>query len=172
MSQDRPPYKTLDGYIADSVYIDEHWQRLFELTRHPEMNEDERFCTIAGRTENIDYLCKFVSDSLETKTTDEWVRLLEDADIPVMRLNTPESLIEDPQMDDVGFWIEEEHPTEGLIRQKAVPHKWSGGDPGLRHPAPRLGENSTEFLEEFSISKDRIDALRQKRILLEPDQEG
>ncbi|ALJ19261.1 CaiB/BaiF CoA transferase family protein [Microbacterium sp. No. 7] len=159
MSPDRRPYKTLDGYIAVMVYVDKHWHRFFELAGRPEMKDDPRFGTIAGRTRNIDHLYRFVGETLAHRTTAEWVRLLEEADIPVMPMNTPETLIEDPHMRDVGFFVEEEHPTEGLIRQMAIPHEWSATPPDRRLPPPRLGENSAEVLAEYGFSEAEVQEL-------------
>lgn len=172
MSPDRKPYATQDGYISVTVYVDKHWHRFFELAGCPEMSEDPRFGTIAGRTENIDYLYRFVAETLATKTTEEWVRLLEEADIPVMALNTPEMLLEDPHLEDVGFWVEQDHPTEGLIRQMAIPHELNGERPELRYPAPRLGENSREILAEFGVTESRIAQLLDAHVIRVPETEG
>ncbi len=168
MSPDRKPYRTLDGYVSVTVYEDKHWHRFFDLAGRPEMKEDPRYATIAGRTANIDYLYGFVAETLATKTAAEWVALLEDADIPVMEMNTPEKLLEDPHLADVGFWVEQEHPTEGLIRQMAIPHTWSGGQPELRYPAPRLGEDSAAVLAEYGFTDAEIDDLRDEGVIREP----
>lgn len=168
MSPDRRPYQTQDGFIAVMVYIDKHWHRFFELAGHPEMIDDPRFADIAGRTQNIDFLYRFVGEVLQTKTTAEWVALLEDADIPAIAMNTPESLIEDPHMSDVGFFVEQEHPTEGLIRQMSIPTQWSETEPELRLAAPRLGENSVELLADYGIAQADIDRLVQTNAVRVP----
>lgn len=168
MSPDRRPYRTQDGYLAVMVYVDKHWHRFFELAEHPEMKDDPRFGTIAGRTENIDLLYRFIGETLATKTTAEWMKLLEDADIPAMPMNTPESLIDDPHLKDVGFFVEEEHPTEGMIRQMSIPLEWSESVPQLRYPAPRLGENGVEVLAEYGLHDDEIQRLVDSGVVRVP----
>ncbi|MEU2441748.1 CoA transferase [Streptomyces rubradiris] len=159
MNPDRRPYRTRDGYIGVNVYLDKHWQRFCEVSGHPEMAEDPRFADIHGRTRHIGLLHAFLGQVFETKTTAEWAKLMTEADIPFTEMNTPESLLEDPHMRAVGFFAEEEHPSEGTLRSLGVAQRWSHSSPGLRYPAPRLGEHSVELLAEYGFSESEIDDL-------------
>lgn len=156
MNPDRRPYRTTDGYIGVNVYNDKHWHTFFEISGHPEMAVDPRFRDIAGRTENIALLYDFLAQVFETKTTAEWLELLTAGDIPAIEMNTPETLLEDRHMRDVGFFVEEEHPSEGLLRSLGIAQTWSRTSPELRYPAPRLGENSAEVLTEYGFSAEEI----------------
>ncbi|MFD5121947.1 CaiB/BaiF CoA transferase family protein [Streptomyces sp. NPDC058385] len=159
MNPDRRPYCTLDGYIGVNVYIDKHWQRFFEVTGHPEMAQDPRFADIHGRTENIGLLYEYLGRVFETKTTAEWMALMTEADIPIIEMNTPESLLDDPHMKKIGFFGEQEHPSEGMLRTLGIPQQWSESSPELRYPAPRLGEHSVQLLAEYGFSESEIDGL-------------
>jgi crotonobetainyl-CoA:carnitine CoA-transferase CaiB-like acyl-CoA transferase len=159
MNPDRRPYRTRDGYIGVNVYADHHWRRFFVLSGHAEMADDPRFATIGGRTEHIAYLYAFLAQVFETKTTAEWVALLSEADIPVIEMNTPETLLDDPHMKAVGFFGEQEHPSEGAIRTLGIPQQWSESAPELRYPAPRLGEQTAQLLAEYGFGRKEIDAM-------------
>jgi crotonobetainyl-CoA:carnitine CoA-transferase CaiB-like acyl-CoA transferase len=159
MNPDRRPYRTRDGYIGVNVYADHHWRRFFVLSGHAEMADDPRFATIAGRTEHIAHLYAFLAQVFETKTTAEWVALLSEADIPVIEMNTPATLLDDPHMQAVGFFAEQEHPSEGTIRTLGIPQQWSESAPELRYPAPRLGEQTAQLLAEYGFGRDEIDAM-------------
>ncbi|WP_322062698.1 CoA transferase [Paraburkholderia sp. J63] len=159
MNPDRRPYRTRDGYIGVNVYADHHWRRFFVLSGHPEMADDARFATIGGRTEHIAHLYAFLAQVFETKTTAEWVALLSEADIPVIEMNTPATLIDDPHMKAVGFFAEQEHPSEGTIRTLGIPQQWSESAPELRYPAPRLGEQTAQLLAEYGFGQNEIDAM-------------
>ncbi|MFD6057459.1 CaiB/BaiF CoA transferase family protein [Rhodococcus wratislaviensis] len=160
MNPDRRPYRTLDGgYLGVNVYIDKHWQRFFEISGHPEMLQDPRFADINGRTQNIGILYEFLGDVFETKTTAEWMKLLTDADIPVIEMNTPESLLNDPHMREVGFFVDQDHPSEGPLKTMAIPQQWSESQPDLRYPAPRLGEHSVQLLTEAGFDRGEIDEM-------------
>jgi formyl-CoA transferase len=159
MSSDRRPYKTLDGYVGVNVYTDTHWQRFFRLSGHAEMAEDVRYADIYGRTEHIAELYRFLAKTFETKTTDEWLSLLTEADIPVIRMHTPDTLLTDPHMDAVGFFGTQEHPSEGTIRTIGIAQEWSESKPELRYPAPRLGEHTAQVLEEYGFSEQEVRSL-------------
>ncbi|MFD1559505.1 CaiB/BaiF CoA transferase family protein [Paraburkholderia silviterrae] len=159
MNPDRRPYRTRDGYIGVNVYADHHWRRFFVLSGHPEMTDDPRFATIGARTEHIAYLYAFLVQVFETKTSAQWVALLSEADIPVIEMNTPETLLNDPHMKAVGFFAEQEHPSEGTIRTLGIPQQWSESAPELRYPAPRLGEQTAQLLAEYGFGRDEIDAM-------------
>ncbi|MDH6286427.1 CaiB/BaiF CoA transferase family protein [Rhodococcus opacus] len=170
MNPDRRPYRTLDGgYLGVNVYIDKHWQRFFEISGHPEMVDDPRFADINGRTQNIGILYNFLGQVFETKTTAEWMKLLTDADIPVIEMHTPESLLDDPHMREVGFFVDQDHPSEGPLKTMGIPQQWSESQPDLRFPAPRLGEHSVELLTEAGFDRDEIDELLSSGATYSPE---
>src|SRR3546814_14448853 len=76
------------------------------------------------------------------RTTDEWLSLLEQADIPCMPLHTLESIFEDPHLQAVGLFQWEDHPSEGRMRRVGVPSSWSGSQPVPGRPAPAPGQHS------------------------------
>lgn len=152
MSAERRPYKTLDGYVGVNVYSDSHWQRFFLAVDRADMARDPRYATIFGRTENINYLYDFLSKTFETKTTKEWLRILTEADIPIIEMNTPGTLLHDPHMEAVNFFQMQEHPSEGTLRMLGIPQHWSESQPEQRYPAPRLGEHTMQLLAEYGLT--------------------
>jgi formyl-CoA transferase len=141
------------------VYTDRHWRRFFALCRRDDLAVDPRFCGMAERTQNITELYEFLGAIMLTRTTAEWVEILGEADIPAIQMNTPETLLDDAHMQAVGFFREEQHPSEGQIRTIGIAQTWSESTPELRYPAPRLGENSVELLGEYGFSRQEIDTI-------------
>ncbi|MBY8856910.1 CoA transferase [Nocardia sp. CA2R105] len=160
MDPGRRPYPTSDGgYIAVNLYIDKHWNSFFAVSGHPELAADPRFTDIHSRAEHLGILYEFLSEVFPTKTTAQWMRLLTDADIPSIRMHTPATLLDDPHMKAVGFFVDEEHPSEGPVRTMGIPQRWSADAPELRYPAPRLGEHSLALLSEAGFDGAEIGEL-------------
>ena len=155
----RRPYATRDGYVCVLVYNDKQWHSFLRLTGHPDKLNDPGFAEHAGRSAHFDEVYRFVAEIMRTRTTAEWVRVLEEADIPAMPLHTVETLIEDPHLGDVGFFRNVDHPSEGRLRMMDVPSAWSATPPELNRPAPRLGEHSVEVLREAGFSAAEIERM-------------
>jgi crotonobetainyl-CoA:carnitine CoA-transferase CaiB-like acyl-CoA transferase len=165
MDKNRKPYPTRDGHIGVLVYNDRHWQRLFKALGRDDMAADERYVTITGRTQNIGFLYDFLAKTLATRTTDEWLAFFAKIDIPAMKLNTPESLIEDEHMAALDFFKLMHHPSEGRIRVMGIPQTWSRSQPTIDRLAPRLGEHTIELLAEYEFAPAEIDALLRTEVV-------
>ncbi len=169
LSPHRRPYRTRDGYIAVLPYNDGQWRRFFQAAGKAELLEtDPRFADMASRTANIDALYEMISEELTQRTTDEWLALLQEHDIPCMRPHTLDTLIEDPHLADAGFFSFEEHPTEGRIRTMREPSTWSVTTPPTGRFAARLGQDTREILAEAGLSRTEIDALHAENIVFTP----
>jgi crotonobetainyl-CoA:carnitine CoA-transferase CaiB-like acyl-CoA transferase len=142
----RRPFRTADGYISVVVYTNQNWLRFFEMVGRPELAADERFRTLAGRTEHLDELYTLVGDHLTSATTAEWFERLTAAGIPAVPYNRVDDLFDDPHLADVGFWQEVDHPTEGTLLQVPTPVTFDGVRPPLGRPAPELGADTEVVL--------------------------
>ena len=159
LSPYRKPFRTTDGCVATMAYTDRHWTSFFEFIEKPELASDPRFATLSARTRNIDALYRIAEQAYAQRSTDEWVAILLRLDIPVMKVHTLESLLEDPHLHDVGFFQWRDHPTEGRIRTMAQGTTWSATPPDVRRFAPRLGEHSREVLAELGYAPDQVEAM-------------
>ena len=161
---DRRPYKTKDGYIATMIYTDRHWQAFFDAIGNPEWSQDERFASLRTRTENIQLLLNHLSKVLVTRTTDEWMALMKEAQLPAMPIASIDDLLDDPHLDAVGFWHRYDTP-EGTIRLPAQPVNFSEtpGHPGA--PGPGLGADGEAILAEAGYDEAAIAEMRNGGVL-------
>lgn len=155
----RRPFATKDGFISLMMITDKQWRSFFEAAARPDMARDPRFRNVKHRTENTGQLYAIVAEVLAARSTSEWVALLEQCDIPVARLESIESLLENPHLKAVGFFETAQHHSEGPIRNVPRTSTWSLTQPGIRHGAPMLGEHSKEILREVGYADDELDRM-------------
>jgi crotonobetainyl-CoA:carnitine CoA-transferase CaiB-like acyl-CoA transferase len=154
----RRPYRTKDGYLCALIYNDKQWRSFFAAIGRPGM-QDERFRDHASRIRHIREIYAEVAEIFATRTTAEWMALLEEADIPYTPLRTVEGLLDDPHLAATGFFSHVEHPSEGTIKSMRTPTTWSDSKAESPRPAPVLGEHSLEILRELGLAEESIDAL-------------
>ena len=118
-----------------------------------------RFDSAASRTKNAKAYFEVQATSLGDKTTDEWVELFDRLDVPAARYNSIDDLFTDPHLKEVGFFREEQHPSEGKIRRTKLANTFSGGARRDETHAPVLGEHTRQILAEAGYSKPDIDKM-------------
>ena len=169
LSPERRPYKTRDGHVCCLIYTDAQWKAFLRAIGQPALfDTDPRLANIAARTRHITALYTMVSDEIGRRSTAELQALLAGTDIPVFPMHTFDTLLEDPHLDDIGFFTEMDHPAVGHIRQMAVPSEWSDTPPGRALPPPRLGQHSREVLHEAGYTDAHIDTLVASGAVCEP----
>ena len=154
----RKPYRTKDGFIACLPYIDKHWARMLPLIGREDVLEEDWFGTTTERSKRVRELYQMVDEAMPSRTTDEWLTLLKAADIPCGRVNSLESLFDDPHLAATGFWQDQHHPTEGDLKIPRHPLAWPIEPEPERH-APLLGENTVEVLREAGLTDAEISHL-------------
>src|SRR5690349_10654585 len=156
LSPDYRPLPTRDGYITVRPNTNAQAFAFFDAIGRPELKTDPRFDSAASRTRNAKAYFQVQREGLGSKTTDEWVELFDRVDVPAARYNSIDDLLTDPHLKDVGFFKEENHPSEGRIRRTKLANTFSGGARQEEGHAPLYGEQSREILAEHGYSKADI----------------
>jgi crotonobetainyl-CoA:carnitine CoA-transferase CaiB-like acyl-CoA transferase len=92
-----------------------------------------------------------VAETMKQRTTEEWLALFRELEIPAARLNAPDALFDDPHLNAVGLFETVDTP-HGPVRFPGVP-TWFSRTPGrVAGPAPMLGEDTDEVLGELGLA--------------------
>ena len=155
----RRPYKTRDGYLCMMAYTQAHWRKFWTAIGKPEMLSDPRFDSIAARAKNIVALYELAGTCIAGKTTNEWIALLRELEIPAAPMSSLDEVLADPQLEATGFFKRATHPSEGEILYTDQPVRFGGVSATSERLQPRLGEHSFEVLREAGFSEREIEAL-------------
>ena len=110
----------------------------------------------------IDEVGERIRALMLTKTMDEWMEAFDAVGAPASKVNFPETMADDPQVQAIGALIDLEHPLTGpeqlvgaVVRTQNFPNG-AGSD----RPAPPLGYHTDEVLAEHGLSAEEIASLR------------
>ncbi|MCP9273759.1 CaiB/BaiF CoA transferase family protein [Mycolicibacterium arenosum] len=154
VAPNRRPYETKDGYVAALIYNDKHWKAFIEAVQPAWITEhSDSFNTLEMRAKQIDTVYGLVAQTMRERTTDEWLTLFAELEIPATPINTLDSLFDSPQLNASGLFETLDTP-HGRVRFPGVP-TWFSRTPGrVAGYAPELGADTDAVLGE-------LDGLRQ-----------
>lgn len=96
---------------------------------------------------------------LAERTSAEWQEIFDRLDVPAAPYHTLESLIEDPHLNESGFFEKVDHPTEGPIWNLGPANSMSTGMRTDPLPAPKPGQHTREVLTEAGLCDEEIERL-------------
>ncbi|TAJ97006.1 CoA transferase, partial [bacterium] len=137
------------------------WRGLLEVVGKTEWAGDPRFHDRKARFENYDLLSESLQSIFRGGRREDWLRRLQERDVPCAPLNTLEEVFEDPQVREYGFPIEVEHPRMGKVRMVGSGVDLSRTPPRVKMPPPTLGEHTGEVLGTLGYSQEAIARLKE-----------
>src|SRR6201986_1887599 len=149
VAPNRRPYRTSDGYIAALIYNDRHWSAFVEAVQPPWASD--LYATLERRARQIDTVYALLAETLKERTTDEWLALFRELEIPAAPLQTPGALFDDPHLNAAGFF-ETLNTAHGPVRFPGVPTWFSRTSGRIAGPAPELGADTADVLEELGLA--------------------
>jgi len=158
-------FKTKDGYMSINARRDTHFTAFCKLIGKEEWLEDPRFIDAQDRVKYREDLLSGIRPVIETKTSEEWNKALDEIDVLNAKVHTHHELFDDPQVKAMNavHWIEND--TLGQLPMATIAGQPLPEDGHRLTHSPHLGENNDEILEEIGYSKAEAEALKAKGIV-------
>lgn len=159
-------FKCADGkYINVAVGNERFWQRFCKALGREDLAEMPEYAQNKDRVKNRDQLVALLQQEFDTRSTDRWVDILEEAGVPCGPINDLADVFSDPQVKARDMLLEVQHPSAGKIKQTGIPIKFSATPGSIDSPPPLLGQHSKEILLELGYSQDEVEALGQQEVI-------
>ncbi|MBI2359423.1 MAG: CoA transferase, partial [Deltaproteobacteria bacterium] len=126
---------------------------------------DARFRDRKGRQENHDALTEELQAIFRKGRREDWLKRLQERDVPCAPLNTIEEVFSDPQVRSYGFPVEVEHPKMGKVRLVGSGIDMSRTPPQIRIPPPALGEHTEEVLGALGYDRTSLSRLMEQGVI-------
>lgn len=163
------PYQVLatsDGHVALSAPSNAAWLRLVEAIGAPELAEDPRYKTNAGRIKNLDELVADLEGRFAARTTAEWVTVLAKAGISCGPLQAHDALLSDAEWrEQAGLVTSGADGDAPLLVPQNRPFKVNGSTSRPEGLPPRLGQHTEELLTSIGFSPQEVAELEKAEII-------
>lgn len=159
-------YPTKDGkHIAMSASMQSMWEKLADAIDQPELKQDPKFETSRARIENQAELDGINAAVMETRTLDENLSYFESRGVTVGPICDIADLVDHPYIR--GREVLQDFDDEGMDRlpmHQSFPRL--SATPGtVRTPAPALGQDNADILNELGYDEDQQRSMSDKGVL-------
>ena len=158
-------FKTKDGFMSINARRDSQFKSFCTVIGREKWIDDPRFAGPRQRVVNRDYLMSQIRPIIETKTSDEWNKLISEADILNAKVQSHIDLFEDTQVQAVNAirWVEND--TLGRIPMATVPGQPIPETDNRFTHSPHLGEHNDEVLMELGYGTSQIKDLKANGVV-------
>ena len=134
--------------------------------RMERITTDERFRTAKVRKTNEDELERIVTAWTSTQKKWEVTHRLQAVRVAAYPTMSSKDLLEDPQLNERGFFVRLPHPEVGVRTHAGMPWLLAHAPNGVRAPAPLLGQDTESILHDLlDYSAAEIAHLQSTRVL-------
>lgn len=160
-------FETQDGHIIIAVGNNDQFARFCACIGKDEWATDERFVKNSARVQHRDILVPLIKETIATQTTQHWLDLFYEHDVPSGPVNTMDQVFAMEQIQARDMQIKMDHPLNGsAIDLVGSPLKLSETPVSYDNAPPYLGQHTQEILEKIlNLSADEIAQLQSEKII-------
>ncbi len=157
-------FPTSDGHVNIAASSNPMFARLCNAMGAQRLIEHPDYKASADRGRNRAALKRDIDEYTRTRTTQEWVDVLNEAGVPCGPIYTIDQTFADPQVQLLRMTRTAKHKRLGKLEvlAQAVNLTANGGRPEVRLPSPEFGEHTEEVLADLGYAPQAIADLRQK----------
>jgi len=151
-------YETADRkYVAIAPLEPKFWIELCSVLRL-EKYQDKQLTSEA----EANRIREDLAGIFRQKTRDEWVKILNEREIPCAPIYDVREVLADPHVRSRKMIFEMETEAFGRLNQLATPIRVSHSPLTARSPPPRLGEHTLQILQELGYSMSDVEQLKSE----------
>lgn len=158
-------FETRDGHVMIAAGNDRHFAALCRALELHQVVNDPRFHTNRDRVAHRDELRRLIQERVAFDSTENCVKILEQAAVPVARVQDVQQAVEDPQTQALDLLEPMPHPNIPDLRLLRPPLTIDGIRARHSSPPPALGVHSAEVLEEAGYRPEEIDKLARAGVI-------
>lgn len=166
-------FPTADGAMLLAIGNDGQFARFCTAAEQAAWASDPRFSTNTLRVRHRAELVPLVEAVTRTRTTAQWVALLEDKAVPCGPINSIAQAFDDPQVRARRLAVELPRRPDGsagadgiaTVRGVASPLRLSATPPVLRNAPPALGQHTEEILADLGLDAAAVAQLRDAGVV-------
>jgi len=154
-------FETKDGsWVITPIGNDALWVKFCKAIEREDLTNHELYKTNPLRTKNKHTLLPILEIEMRKKTTDEWLKILDEFGLPNSPLNTIDKVVKDPNLMHRNMIVDVDQPGIGTVTMAGSPFHLSETPGTVRSPAPLLGQHTKSYLkEDLGYSDGEIEAL-------------
>lgn len=160
-------FEALNGHIIIAVGNNSQFTRLCQSLGQPEWAADERFATNSARVKNRELLIPMIAAIIRTRSTGDWITLLQESDVPCGPVSTMDKAFEMEQIKARDMVISMKHPlSDQDIDLVGSPIKMSETPVRYDLPPPVCGQHTSAVLRDIAgLDHETIQSLLEKKII-------
>ncbi|MGH7714357.1 MAG: CaiB/BaiF CoA transferase family protein [Vulcanimicrobiaceae bacterium] len=158
-------FTTADGYVSVAATGDSFWKRFCDEIGRPDLSTSPDYADNPHRVKNRKALNAAINEAMKTKTTAEWVRILEHAEIPCGPINKMDQVFADEQFRHLRVTGDVQHPRLGKLTILSQMATLTRTPAALVAAAPERGAHTDEVLHEAGYADVEIAKLHEQKVV-------